>query len=386
MGAYHHDHNVDAGVNRRWQSFIVCTGYDGVTAANEVRNSLPKAIMTDIGHLLFPSPSSMPTPGEILASIKNTFLAMDEYVHSIASRAMRYRDTDAELNLVGEQMGSTALFVGYDILGKRVYVANAGDGRVLLGRRRRRAAEDTDGGKKGTHYYDVHVLVGENEPYTDERPKRMFGAAHTKWSKETHEEMRRHRLDISPLRDLDSTLTKAEPVLATARVRPGDFIIFASRGIWESLTNEEAVGLVGQWLDDDSNNHNTKNRNNRSSFLQSEDLPLRHPTTTSNKSAVCPNHTLWQTPTPKQFISHPNDNDPALHLARNAVGGADELLASWLLSMPLSRSREWRRDMAVGVLVVEKEPLISAIHKAKNGDGEESMGYYTGNDDYGEDD
>jgi len=30
----------------------------------------------------------------------------------------------------------------------------------------------------------------------------------------------------------------------------GDFLVLASDGLWESLTNEEVVGLVGKWLEE----------------------------------------------------------------------------------------------------------------------------------------
>jgi len=33
-------------------------------------------------------------------------------------------------------------------------------------------------------------------------------------------------------------------------VQPGDFLIMSTRGMWDRLTSEEAVGLVGMWLDE----------------------------------------------------------------------------------------------------------------------------------------
>ena len=34
------------------------------------------------------------------------------------------------------------------------------------------------------------------------------------------------------------------------RCEEGGFLVLASDGLWESLTNEEVVGLVGKWLEE----------------------------------------------------------------------------------------------------------------------------------------
>jgi pyruvate dehydrogenase phosphatase len=43
----------------------------------------------------------------------------------------------------------------------------------------------------------------------------------------------------------------AEPVVTSTTIEPskGDFMVIATDGLWEMLTNEEVVDLVGQWID-----------------------------------------------------------------------------------------------------------------------------------------
>ncbi|KAI7099086.1 hypothetical protein KC324_g21174, partial [Hortaea werneckii] len=83
-------------------------------------------------------------------------------------------------------------------------------------------------------------------------PSRAFGDAVYKWGKETQEKMKNQYFGRSPSKYLKTPpYVTAEPVVTTTKVQPekGDFVVMATDGLWEMLTNEEVVGLVGSWLE-----------------------------------------------------------------------------------------------------------------------------------------
>jgi pyruvate dehydrogenase phosphatase len=42
----------------------------------------------------------------------------------------------------------------------------------------------------------------------------------------------------------------AEPEITSVRIQPGDFIVLASKGLFECLNSEEVIGLVGVWVEE----------------------------------------------------------------------------------------------------------------------------------------
>jgi pyruvate dehydrogenase phosphatase len=91
-------------------------------------------------------------------------------------------------------------------------------------------------------------------------PARAFGDGEMKWSAALQ-----NRLMAAVLRSTAKRFVKtppyftAEPEVTTFEgVRRGDFLVLASDGLWESLTNEEVVGLVGKWLEEKGSKENIR--------------------------------------------------------------------------------------------------------------------------------
>jgi pyruvate dehydrogenase phosphatase len=164
----------------------------------------------------------------------------------------------------------------------------------------------------------------------------------------------------------------AEPVVSTTRdVRKGDFVVFATDGLWDCLTSEEVVGLVGRWLEDrgadatvvdeDGRTHIVRvpldvdpplesNRSFKSTttaaittakdttafktYLPSE-LPVLYPPGYEDKTTM---YKWWRAE--KKFICE--DELVAVHLMRNALGGANKDLGLALLEIPMPRARKYR--------------------------------------------
>ena len=126
----------------------------------------------------------------------------------------------------------------------------------------------------------------------------------------------------------------------------GDFLIMASDGLWENLTSEQAVALVGKWLD-------LNNVEDAPSLVLPEDsdddtyepfmeestrvLPFTTKQRPSNNLTPDMAYTNVAYADEKNFVVV--DDNAATHLARNALGGAQEDLLCGIFSAdpPLRR-------------------------------------------------
>jgi pyruvate dehydrogenase phosphatase len=294
--------------------------------------------------------------------------------------------------------GSCALLGIYNNIKRTFKVAACGDSRAVLGRRV--ALNDH------TYAYETHVLSADQNAYNPLEVERLeaahpgekiikkgrvlgwglsraFGDAVCKWSLEVqqrvHEEYLGDRIESDCLTPPYFT---AEPVITTTTIRKGDFVVMASDGLWDCLTNEEVVGLVGGWLETrgeevtigkgegigegemvmlpfgrpgpsgqdhkkgfgkgrgngwaEGSNGGSDNKianEDETTIWERTDLPV-----TSIKPDETPMYKHWKAT--KRFINI--DGNSAVHLARNALGGADRDLTGALLRLKPPRSRYYR--------------------------------------------
>ena len=226
----------------------------------------------------------------------------------------------------------------YDSRDRLLRIALTGDSRAVLGRR-----TETSNGR---YFYEVHVLsVDQNADNAQEvtwlknlhpreaivkkglilgrRMSRAFGEGVYKWSIATQTRLFEEYLGELPPPDVKTPpYSTAEPEVTTVTVHPGDFLILGTKCLWESLTNEEAVGLVAWWLKTDDSG-GTRKRN---------ELPVK---VGEDRTTM---YRRWRIE--KTFVNV--DHNAATHLARNALGGANNDLTSALLNMSPPYSRKYR--------------------------------------------
>ena len=116
----------------------------------------------------------------------------------------------------------------------------------------------------------------------------------------------------------------AEPEVTTTKIEPGDFLIMATGGLWEWLTSEDAVGLVGWWLDSRAFDPTGP----VSERGQQPRLPKELPVTGDFDSGAVRVRTPEEEP---RFVN--KDDNVCTHLLRNALGGANEARLAELLSV-----------------------------------------------------
>ena len=226
------------------------------------------------------SATSVPSPEAIDAAIKQGFVKLDyEIVHESVQKAGQAKSKNAAVEFLAPAFsGSCALLSFYDSRTGLLRVACTGDSRAVLGRKQSSGkwaatalSEDQTGGTpsemvrlRQEHPGEEHVtrngrILGGLEP------SRAFGDAMYKWSRETATYVKEAWFGRTPPALLKTPpYVTAEPIITTTKVEPenGDFVVMATDGLWECLTNEEVVGLVAQWIE-------TQAKGNKSSGIGS---------------------------------------------------------------------------------------------------------------------
>lgn len=258
--------------------------------------------------------------------------------------------------------GSCALLSFYDSNSGLLRVACTGDSRAVLGRRsasgkwtatplsvdQTGSNPDEANRMRKLHPGEEHV-VRNGRVLGGLEPTRAFGDATYKWSKEIASRLRESYFGRtqSPLLKTPPYVT-AEPVVTTTKVHPeqGDFLVLATDGLWEMLTNEEVVGLVGKWLEgqaDKASTNQFKSVWTKSFGAQKKGLPVEHGSgsaqTDGQKTPIRVRQ--WGIDQDDdRFVVR--DGNVATHLIRNALGGKNEEMVSALLTLPSPFSRRYR--------------------------------------------
>lgn len=180
-------------------------------------------------------------------------------------------------------------------------------------------------------------------------PTRAFGDAVYKWSRDVAYKLRENFFGRSPSPLLKTPpYVTAEPIVTTTKVSPekGDFLVLATDGLWEMLTNDEVVGLVGQWIETQPiGGTNSQFENTWNKIFGTSNKPL--PVEQSKKDGGDGQRTPIRL---QQWGINPDakdrfmvkDKNVATHLVRNALGGTNDEQVCALLTLPAPFSRRYR--------------------------------------------
>lgn len=364
-----------------WMFWGVFDGHSGWTTSAKLRQALisyvARELNTTYTAALTNPTLKVPSPDTIDDAIKKAFNLLDhEITHESVKKvqAAKSRSLGAEL-LAPALSGSCALLSFYDSRSKEFRVACTGDSRAVLGRRGasgKWTATPMSVDQTGDNEDEVARLRKEhpNEQYVVAngrilgglQPSRAFGDAVYKWNRETQEIMKKNFWGRTPSKHLKTPpYVTAEPVVTTTKIQPdrGDFVVLATDGLWEMLTNEEVVGLVGMWLDQQGQESSSPS-NQKDSWLKSwfssspasSNLPVEgassHEDLSGQRAPIRQQQWGVNSPQSERFIVQ--DKNAATHLVRNALGGKDQDMISALLTLPSPYSRRYRDDLTVEVI------------------------------------
>ena len=363
------------GSQSDWMFWGVYDGHSGWTTSAKLRQVLISYVAREL-HSTYKSALAtpgllLPTPDAVDAAIKRGFLTLDNDIVNIAvEKTLSGRTKLASTEILAPALsGACALLSFYDSRTKLLRVACTGDSRAVLGRKGATGkwtatalSEDQTGGTPSEmdrlrvehpgEDYVVHRgrILGQLEP------SRAFGDASYKWSRDVQEKIKKFFFGRTPNPLLQSPpYVTAEPVITTTKVEPekGDFVVLATDGLWEMLTNEEVVGLVGRWLEEKQQPKPVKSSWTSSIWGASTDKSL--PVEKLAQSSGPNGNEGQRTPIRQQqydiktkddrFVVE--DDNVATHLVRNALGGRDRDLVCALLSLVSPNSRRYRYATAI---------------------------------------
>lgn len=133
----------------------------------------------------------------------------------------------------------------------------------------------------------------------------------------------------------------AEPVVTTTKVEGQDFVILASDGFWDHISNEDAVLCVSQWLEE------KKKSGKRSGGAGKPDDDTPEPSMRHEVEYIH-GHPVWFA-RPEHFVVEDMDN-AAVHLMKNVLGGKRRKLFTSATMMYSPCARVTRDDITIQVI------------------------------------
>ena len=354
-----------------WMFWGVYDGHSGWTTSAKLRQTLINYVARELNTTykaaqIDPAVTA-PSAEQVQQAMKAGFNKLDhEICHESVQKVIAAKTKTAAAELLAPALsGACALLSFYDSSSKTLHVACTGDSRAVLGRKSKSGkwiatplSVDQTGGNpeeedrlRKEHPNEPNV-VRNGRVLGGLEPSRAFGDAVYKWSRETGELMKR-----SFFGKTQSALLKtppyvtAEPIVTSTRIQPenGDFMVMATDGLWEMLTNEEVVGLVGQWIEK-QNAEAGQSGKGWFGFLSGKkeikELPVEHTSTTVTKGGKGSDTPIrqqqWgvQGKEMERFVVE--DKNVATHLVRNALGGRNTDTLCALLTLPAPYSRRYR--------------------------------------------
>ena len=348
-----------------------CSGFptdvnSGWTTSAKLRQTLINSVAQELNTTYQAAPDMSPAAAAVDTAIKTAFTKLDdEIVHRSVEKVLKAGSKTMAAELLQPAFsGSCALLSFYDSRTKNLRVACTGDSRAVLGRRGTNGkwtatalSVDQTGSNPDEEARMRKLHPGEDRVIANGRvlgglePTRAFGDATYKWSRDISLRLREAFFGRmpSPLLKTPPYVT-AEPVVTTTKIQPenGDFLVMATDGLWEMLSNEEVVGLVGKWLEVQASGAGSS-----SSFdstwarifgSKQGQLPIEQANVngaTGGQKAPIRLQQWGISPDDKdRFVVE--DKNVATHLVRNALGGKKSEQVCALLTLPAPFSRRYR--------------------------------------------
>ncbi|KAJ2895502.1 uncharacterized protein MKZ38_006405 [Zalerion maritima] len=366
--------------NTDWMFWGVFDGHSGWTTSAKLRQSLIRYVARELNNTykqaLEAAEGLKPTPEIIDQAIKKGFTQLDnEIVHEAVDMSLKAKSKNKAAELLAPALsGSCALLSFYDPVSETLRVACTGDSRAVIGRKSENGkwvatplSTDQTGSNpeeaarmRKEHPGEENKVVRNGRVLGGLEPTRAFGDAIYKWSRDIHQKLRQSFFVRSVSPDLQTPpYVTAEPVVTTTKVEPqnGDFMVMATDGLWEMLTNEEVVGLVGKWIETQQANGGGLTRQQKDEGAGNDGmwnkiwagkpnagLPVQESDGQLENGQKTPiRQQQWgMKPADDRFVV--KDNNVATHLVRNALGGKNEEQVCALLTLPSPYSRRYREN------------------------------------------
>ncbi|KAJ5924283.1 protein serine/threonine phosphatase 2C [Penicillium verhagenii] len=333
---------------KQWMAWAVFDGHAGWQTAELLKHKL----LPYVRHSLDQVRSDEKVPAErVQEALVQGFLNLDAAIFKAAEDASRSDEPlqDRSQKMEPAWAGSCALLSILDSTTNTLHVACTGDSRALLGQQRPDGTWEAiplSVDQSGSNEEEVARLQqehpGEENIVKDGRVlgimvSRAFGDSRWKWPLDLQTEMHKRFYAPAPLTPRYDVRTPpyltAEPVVTSTKIDPSrpSFLIMASDGLWDNLSSEQAVGLMGKWLGSPSGK--------------------RSPS--SPTASRGPRDFVFGKGVEERFVEERTtvqDDNAAVHLTRNSLGGNQHELIAGRLGFGSPFSRYARDDITVQVV------------------------------------
>ena len=344
-----------SGSERPWMAWGVLDGHAGRQTADLLEGQLvpfvQRSLQTQVKSSLLSKDGEEHASADLVqCALKEAFLDLDDSImKTVPSVSENTNLTLPEKvrKLQPAWAGSCALLSVYDPITSTLHVACTGDSRAVLGQKRDGKWEaiplsiDQTGSNEDeiARLYKEHP--GEEDIVKDGRVlgmrvSRAFGDSRWKWPLDVQENIKQSFYGPSPLPPPKYNVRTppyltAEPVVTSTKIDPTkpSFLILATDGLWDMLSSQQGVNLVGKWLESEPGKGDSKAAYGPFDFSH-----LR-------KGAS------WKFVEERTAIQ---DENAAVYLARNALGGNHHELIAGRLAFSAPFSRRVRDDITVQVV------------------------------------
>ncbi|EGV66331.1 [Pyruvate dehydrogenase [acetyl-transferring]]-phosphatase 1, mitochondrial [Yamadazyma tenuis] len=365
------DNNVKTSTD--WMFFGVFDGHGGWTTSSKLRDQLISHVVAEFGTIFKPANEDnlrfVPNGATIDQAIKNGFLKLD---HEIVNKNMEKllnennKAQAAEL-LMPALSGSCALLSFYDTNSQTLKVAVTGDSRAILGsfKDNRWTVRQLSIDQTGSNPTEVARIISEHPDESNVvkngrvlgtlEPTRAFGDCRYKLPASIQQRIYKQFFGRSLPHNLKSPpYVTAEPVVTTTKINPdqNDFLVMASDGLYEMLSNEEIVGLVVKWME---NQKMIKPKHSFWNYFGSNENKLPEVQDITNDKTSKKPFRKTRPVSGNNYLL--DDKNVSTHLIRNALSnGGSRDQTSMLISIPSPISRRYRDDLTVTVVFFGKDP------------------------------
>ncbi|GJN72680.1 hypothetical protein PLICBS_006755 [Purpureocillium lilacinum] len=324
----------------------VYDGHAGWATSAVLKDALIRYVSSSLTKL----PASSDEPS-VDAAIQSAFVRLDDRIMATARRALNadyeHGAAAAIRALAPAIAGSCALLSVYEPSSRTLRTAVTGDSRAVLGSQNpdgEYVAEALSKDQTGFNADECARLEkehpGELADVIDPKSGRLLGIAVTrgfgdhrwKWSNEDVSSAQGRFFGFGPRPKVKTPpYMTARPEVTTRRVSSDDFVILASDGLWDVMSNDDAVACVQRWL--------AAKRRGRA-----EDVKPMESRLTIGQGG----YGSWKA-TPDAFAIEDLDS-AAVCLVKNALGGRRRTLFCGAATAGAPQSRYVRDDMTVQVI------------------------------------
>ncbi|KAK6342747.1 hypothetical protein TWF718_008135 [Orbilia javanica] len=316
---------------KNWSFFAVYDGHYGPSTSTYLKSALIPAVYTSLLNLYKSHLPGQPPTSLVTSTISTAFTTLDSTLTSIA--------------IPSSTQGSCALLTFYDTRHNRLFTACTGDSRSILGKRlgspsntrwlsrplsidQNFASNPSEVTRVESEHPGEKDVIIQGRLIGDLAVSRAFGNRRFKVPDELGGKTTRNKRQYGVLKS--PPYITAEPVITVHEgVKDGDFVLLATDGLWDFLSSEDAVALVGRWTDEHitpalrgSNNNTNGSGSKRKTKLTSSQ---------------------------EEIYVFEKDPNVGVHLIRNALGGAREgkLLFTLGLEPGINKAKKHRDDITV---------------------------------------